>query len=178
MLSITAAEPFAALRLQRYNFFLNCTNLFCIFSDFRPKKNKHVYRDKNLPFAFHLRCVLDPFTSESRIPPHLIYTMYISRDFRNSSFLPYTTKNDIHLRICHFSCKPINLRLGELVFADTADGANPISREFFKRFAFFAGVVLVPADITNVLCHNNTNLEVNKFRFGCKSTTIFRIMQI
>ena len=93
-------------RLQRYYIFLNCTNLFCIFSDFRHMKNEHVYRDKNLPFAFHLRCILDPFTSESRIPPDLIYTTYISRDFRNSSFLPYTTKNDIHLRICHFSCKP------------------------------------------------------------------------
>ena len=87
-----ARHPSASLRVQRYYFFLNCTNLFCIFSDFRHMKNKHVYRDKNLPFAFHLRRVLDPFTSESRIPPHLIYTMYISRDFRNPSFLPYTTK--------------------------------------------------------------------------------------
>jgi hypothetical protein len=50
--------------------------------------------------------------------------------------------------------KLIDLRFGELVFADTADGANPIFREFVKRFTFYAGVIFVPADITNVLCHS------------------------
>ena len=37
----------------------------------------------------------------------------------------------------------IDLRFGELVFADTADGANPIFRKFVKRFTFFAGVVFI-----------------------------------
>ena len=50
--------------------------------------------------------------------------------------------------------KLIDLRFGELVFADTADGANPIFREFVKRFTFYAGVIFVPADVTNVLCHS------------------------
>jgi hypothetical protein len=67
------------------------------------------------------------------------------------------------------------LRLGELVFTYAADGANPISRKFFKRFAFFAGVVLVPADITNVLCHNNTNLKVNKLLSAAKVQQIFEL---
>ena len=87
-------------------------------------------------------------------------------------------KNDIHLRICHFSCKPINLRIGELVFADTADGANPISREFFKRFTFFIRVGFIPADITNVLCHNTINLEVNKFNSAAKVQQIIQIRNI
>ena len=45
------------------------------------------------------------------------------------------------------------LCFGELILADSADGTNPIFGEFVERFSFFAGVVFVPANVTNVLCH-------------------------
>ena len=127
--------------------------------------------------AFRLLSIFGAFSVHYRtnlVSYHTLYILCIYPVILGIRlFYPIQQKNDTHSRICHFSFKPIYLRLGELVFADTADGTNPISRKFFKCFAFFARVVFVPADVTNVLCHNNTNLEVNKFRFGCKCTQNF-----
>ena len=61
------------------------------------------------------------------------------------------------------------LRCTKLIFAYTAEGANPIIRQLFELGACwntvlritYSGVVLVPAYFTNVLCHNCLFLGVN-----------------
>lgn len=55
----------------------------------------------------------------------------------------------------------LNLGFGELVFTNAADRTGPIFGKGFKRSAgsdaviriACCGIVLVPANITNVLCH-------------------------
>ena len=64
-------------------------------------------------------------------------------------------------KICTLDADFCNLSLRELVFTHSAERTGPIFRERFKWSAgsdavlliSYCGIVLVPAYITNVLCH-------------------------
>ena len=95
-----------------------------------------------------------------------IYSAYIQHILEpegNHEENKWTARKRGHTQVgvCHLS----ELCFGELVFAYTAKRTNPISGKIFERSARSdtvvrianCGIVLVPANITNVLCHTNKN---------------------